>query len=386
MSLSESPLGSKVSDSDSECLNVPTLFVPQKQCVTKNNGFLLHQGDPVWDHNFLFLKKKVVQGLSPMSCPCCYGDVCETDLISPSPLKSWRQWYDNLYVDQRFEIYLTIEAFCEESRDEADDRYDSYADTASFSDEVDDHEYDGDVDTESIAESYFGNHSLAKSDSLTATDSFLSSNWDYETASDEDSEPASDQDSIAARAWDSDQDCDWESITASDWDSDDTVGENVYSSPLAAWRLWYDNLSIEGQRTTALFIKHHVDHLIVSVTADPEIAFETEVNNHSDVDKVPYGASDTKGNGSSPHHGSKPSAKQDDEEILMREWYQRVGVEMTKEMSMIEEKDSWLQGGLISPSEGDESDDESQFDDDDGYDDRLSDEGFFKDPYGLATF
>ena len=31
--------------------------------------------------------------------------------MHPSPLAPWRQWYDSLYVDQKFELYLFIEDF-----------------------------------------------------------------------------------------------------------------------------------------------------------------------------------------------------------------------------------------------------------------------------------
>ena len=294
-----------------------------------------------------------------MSCLCCYGDVCQTDLISPSPLSSWRQWYNRTSLDQRWEISLFIE--------------DYVIPPVEFRDEVDALDYDGDADTDSFTDSYFGMDSLAETDSLTATDSFIAFDRDSDTASNRDSD------------------------TASNWDSDTAVAENVYSSPLASWRRWYDNLSIEGRYKTELFINDFVENGInvthvkvddIVTDTDSETDFETEAKR--DSYKVPYGGSDTEANGSSPHHGSKRLAKEDDEHRLMCGWFERMGVEMTKEMFVLDERDSWLQGGQFSPSEGEESDDESQFDDadDDGYDERTSDDdrGFSQDPYSLTTY
>ena len=300
------------------------------RCATKTNGYLLHKGDWVLDPIFLFLtkyKRKVVLAPSSMSCPCCDGDVCETDLISPSPLSSWRQWYDHTSLDQRFEISLAIEDYVKCPVDVSPD-------------EVDALDYDGDADTDCFTDSYFGMDSPFIATGL----------------------PIGFSD------------------TASDWDSEYAVAENVYISPLAKWRRWYDNLSIEGRNKTALFIKDYLNDDIVSDT-DSETDLETEAKR--DSYKVPFGGSDTEAIGFSPHDGSQRMAKEEDEDLLMREWFERIGVEMTKEMSVLDENDSWLLGGPVSASEGEESDDESQFDDadDHGYDDRTSDDerGFFQD-------
>ena len=309
--------------------------------ATITNGYLLHQGDWVLDPIFLFLtkyKRKVVLAPSLMSCPCCYGDVCETDLISPSPLSSWRQWYDRTSLDQRFEISLAIEDYVKCPVDVSRD-------------EVDALDYDGDADTDCFTDSYFGMDSLAETDPRTPMDSFIATRLPIGF-----------------------------SDTSSDWDSEYAVAENVYISPLAEWRRWYDNLSIEGRNKTALFIKDHVNDDIVSDT-DSETDLETEAKR--DSYKVPFGGSDTEAIGSSPHDGSQRMAKEDDEDRLMREWFERIGVELTEEMSVLDEKDAWLLGGPVSASEGEESDDESQFDDadDHGYDDCTSDDerGFSQD-------
>ena len=222
-----------------------------------------------------------------MSCACCYGDVCETDLISPSPLSSWRQWYDGLTLDQRFEIYLFIEDYVS-------------CTVEVPRDEVDALDYDADADWDSFTDSYFGMDSLAETDSFTAFDN------DSDTASN------------------------WDSDTASDWDSDTAAGET---------HVKVDDIVFD-QDSETVFV------------ADFETDFEANL------------------------------AKEDDEFRLMSEWFEKVGVEMTKEMVVPDDNDSWVQG--------EESEDESEFDDadDEGYDDRTSDEkrGFSKDPYSLATY